>query len=570
MSGLNEKVTAGATSPDDSSSRHKAAPIQGADFRTQLSDLALPQSTVERISESREAYQAWIGGLAEILSEEGKALIGTPFFEQLRAVPHSTVSHSRLFNHVDLTRFDHCIHAAHSVHALGAGGRLGLTPKEIKILELVLLLHDPHRLGSHALDRVFASMPGSPKDFNEWWPKNDYHEYHGAVAAAQDPEIRKILGKYYSDVMAILTRDDRRSLDKRVADYGELHPQLTQERLASLKRLEDELDRCSYLKLDYLRSGFNPSLIVRAIQDVERHEQTLTAHGAGIQLNIGEHSGARPYDDVAHRRSFYRAELATLPVGCLVEEAIFQNGIWDKAREDYHPRGLKSRKFYETVRDCALHGRYDEIFSEDALSLLDAAHSKHGLCVEDVYAPIVTMTLADITDYGGMSQLGGYLPPGIAESYCGVPRRDMTRFEGFIRQALCKAKLDPDIHILTSNDFGKTFEYEVCRQGKAPVTETSETPCHKSLIKVIIAARAIDKAGETIDLSQVKKTIHNYLLNSGLLQNPDVLNNLNPRVFCDPVTPGYFSDSVRAKIAMFTPEWIRRGGCGLLESRLLR
>lgn len=564
MSGPTKEVTAGETSHDGSSSQYRAAPIPGADSKTQLSNFVLPQAKLEQLSESREAYQTWISVLAETLSEEGKALIGTPFFQHLRSVPHSTVSHSRLFNHVDLTRFDHCIHAAHSVNALGAGGRLGLTPYEVKVLELVLLLHDPHRLGSHALDRVFASMPGSPKDFNAWWPKNDYHEYHGAVAAAQDPEIRKILGKYYDDVMAILTRDDQRPLDKRIADYGELHPHLSQERLGSLKRLEDELDRCSYLKLDYLRSGFAPSLIVRAIQDVERHEQTLTAHGAGIQLNIVEHLGARPYDDVARRRSFYRAELATLPVGCLVEEAIFQNGVWDKAREDYLPRGLKSKKFYEYVRDRALDGRYDEIFSEDALALLAAAHSDGGLCVEDVYAPIVTMTLADITDYGGMCQLGGYLPPGIAESYCGVPRRDMTRFEGFVRQALSQAKLDPNIHILTSNDFGKTFEYDVSRQGKAPVRETSETPCHKSLIKVIIAARAIDKAGNTIDLSSVKKTIHEYLAKSGLLQNPDVLNNLNPRVFCDPVTPGYFSDSVRAKIAQFTPEWIRRGGCGLL------
>lgn len=587
MSGPKKEVTAGETSHGDSSPRHKAAPIQGQEFGEQLStfralsargneyflhtgagnlgEFSLPQATVERLSESREAYQGWINSLAETLSEEGRALIGTPFFQHLRSVPHSTVSHSRLFNHVDLTRWDHCIHAAHSVNALGAGGRLGLTPYEMKVLELVLLLHDPHRLGSHALDRVFASMPGSPKDFNSWWPKNDYHEYHGAVAAAQDPAIRTILGKYYDDVMAILTRDDRRPLSERARDYGELHPHLSDARLASLKCLEDELDRCSYLKLDYLRSGFAPSLIVKAISDVERHEQTLTAHGAGIQLNIGEqHMGARPFDDVARRRSFYRAELATLPVGCLVEEAIFQNGVWDKARGESSPNYLKSAKFYEDVRDRALQGRYAEIFSEDALNLLEGAHSDNKLCVEDVYAPIVTMTLADITDDGGMCQLGGYLPPGVAEGYCGVPRRDMTQFEGRLRQALSRAKLDPDIHILTSNDFGKTFEYDVCRHGKPPVREVSETPCHKSLIKVIIAARAIDKAGNTIDLSNVKNTIHDFLSKSGLLQNPDVLNYLNPRVFCDPVTPGYFSDSVRANIAAFTPEWIKRGGCGLL------
>jgi hypothetical protein len=574
MSGLNENVTAGKDSHDDSSSRHRvaqhqAAKIQGPEVTTKhrdlsLKDFHLPANKVERLSQSRQAYQAWIATLAESLSPEGKALVGTPFFQHLRDVPHSTVAHSRLFSHVDLTRFDHCIHAAHSVHALNQGARLGLSPYETKVLELVLLLHDPHRLGSHALDRVFASMPGAPKNFSSWWPANDFHEYHGAVAAAKDPEVRTTLGKYYGDVMAILTRDDRRALTKRVTDYGHLKSKLSDARLASLKRLEDELDRCSYLKLDYLRSGFDPSLIARAISDVERHEQTLSARGDGIQLNISEQSGDRPYDDVARRRSFYRAELATLPVGCLVEQVIFHNGVWDRAKDEYPASYLSSQRFYEDIRDKALTGRYEEIFSQDALTLLDAAHNGNGLCIEDVYAPLVTLTLADITEYGGMCKLGGYIPPGLAQEYCGVPRRDMTLFESWIRGALQKAGLNTNVHVLTSNDFGKTFEYEVSRQGKAPVRETSETLCHKSLIKVIVAARAIDSDGQTVDLSKVKRVVCDYLSGSGILVDPRIVDNLNPRVFCDPVTPGYFSDTVRANIAQFTPEWIRRGGCGLL------
>jgi hypothetical protein len=96
------------------------------------------------------------------------------------------------------------------------------------------------------------------------------------------------------------------------------------------------------------------------------------------------------------------------------------------------------------------------------------------------------------------------------------------------------------------------------------VRETSETPCHKSLIKVIVTARAIDNDGQSVDLSEVKRVVCEYLSGSGVLVDPRILDNLNPRVFCDPVTPGYFSDTVRANIAQFTPEWIRRGGCGLL------
>jgi hypothetical protein len=140
----------------------------------------------------------------------------------------------------------------------------------------------------------------------------------------------------------------------------------------------------------------------------------------------------------------------------------------------------------------------------------------------------------------------------------------MTVFESWIRRALQQAGLTADLHLLTSNDFGKTLEYEVSRQGKDPVRETSQTECHKSLIKVIVVARAIDENGATIDLSKVKNTITNYLATSEILPNPKVLDNYNPRVFCDPVTPEYFSDSVRSNIAEFSPEWMKRGGCGLL------
>lgn len=564
MSGPNERVTAGKKAHDDSSSRHKTAQDLGADSGTELRDFLLPTVKVQRLSESREAYQDWIGSLAGQLSERGQALVATEFFQHLRDVPHSTVAHSRLYNGVDLTRWDHCIHAGHSLRALNKGGRMGLPPYEENVAELALLLHDPHRLGSHALDRVFASMPGAPANFNQWWPANDYHEYHGAVAAARDPKVRQVLGKYYDDVMAILTRDDRRTLAEREADYGPIRPTLPDNRLASLKRLEDELDRCSYMKLDYLRSQFSPSIIRRAIADVERHERTLTAHGSGMQLNITEDVGRRPYDDVARWRSFYRAELATLPVGCLAEQVIFHEGVWGKARAD-HPRWyLYSEEFYRDVRDKALSGRYDEIFSADALTLLEAARSGEGLCIEDVYAPLVTLTLADITDYGGMRKFGGYVSPEDAERYCGVPRRDMTVVEGWIRGALKRAGLSPDIYLLTSNDFGKTLEYDVSVQGKEPVRETSHTPCHPSLIKVIVAARAIDANGQSINLGHVQQVVSEYLANSGVLQDPKVLDNYNPRVFCDPVTPGYFSDELRSRIAAFTPEWIRRGESGLL------
>ena len=560
-----EKVTAGETSHDDSSSRIKAAQNPGRTPQENLQSLSLPRATVERLSTSHNAYMTWISSLEETLSPEGKRVVRSAAFDQLKEVPHSTVAHSRVMNHVDLTRWDHCIHAAHTVGVLGAGGRLGLNPYELRVLELVMLLHDPHRLGSHALDRVFASMPGAPKDFNSWWPADDYHEYHGACLVAKDSRLRQALGKYRDDVLAILTRDDKRSAELKEQDYGIIRPKLSDKRLASLHRLKDEIDRCSYLKLDNLRSGFKPGVIADAIADVERHERTLAARGSGIQLHIDEQTGREPYNDVARLRYLYREKLATLAVGCLAERAIFHDGVWDKARGRYEGRYLESPEFYGEIRDHAMHGNYDAIFSEEALALIRAAKTGRGLCVEDVYAPLATMTLADMTDDAGVRALEETLPPGLSQSICGVPRRDMTLFESGLRRALQDAGLESNVHVLTSNDFGKTFEYDVSRKGQALVKEIARHDCHDSLIKVIVAARAIDKNGETVDLSRTKQVVDTFLSVSGYLKDSRVLGSFNPRIFCDPVDPTIFSPEMREKFTSMTPAWIQRGGCGIVS-----
>ena len=507
----------------------------------------------------------WVSGLAETLSPEGRRLIRTQAFDQLKEVPHSTVAHSRVMNHVDLARWDHCIHAAHTVVALGSGGKLGLNPYELKVLELVMLLHDPHRLGSHALDRVFASMPGAPKDFNSWWPADDYHEYHGACLVAKDESIRAALGKYYDDVLAILTYEDKRCGELKERDYGLVCPRLNSKRIASLHRLKDEIDRCSYVKLDFLRSGFKPSIIANAFVDVERHEMTLAARGSGIQLNIDEHTGPEPYNDVARLRYVYREKLATLPVGCLAERVIFHDGIWDKARSRYDACFMESPAFYEEIRERAMRGDYDAIFSGEALALLRAAKTGRGLCVEDVYAPLATMTFADITEGSGIQALEECVPPGLSQSICGVPRRDMTVCEARIRQALKEAGLDGNVHVLTSNDFGKTFEYDVSRKGRAPVKEVARNECHDSQIKIVVAVRAIDENGDAIDLSRTRDVVSTFFKGSGYLKDPQVVDSFNPRVFCEPVDITVFSDNVRAKIEGVTPMWIQRGGCGLLS-----
>jgi hypothetical protein len=211
-----------------------------------------------------------------------------------------------------------------------------------------------------------------------------------------------------------------------------------------------------------------------------------------------------------------------------------------------------------------MRGDYEAIFSDEALALLRAAKTGRGLCVEDVYAPLVTITLADMTESAGYKALEDTLPPGLSQSICGVPRKDMTVFEAGIRRALQEAGLSSNVHVLTSNDFGKTFEYDVSRQGKAPVREIAHHHCEDSLIKVIVAARAIDKNGDTVDLSKAKGVVERFLRDSRYLKDTRVLESFNPRVFCVPVDPSIFNDAVREKFTTIQPAWIQRGGCGIL------
>jgi hypothetical protein len=233
MSGLIEDVNSGKRAVDGSSSRPSSAKSLDGSPPTVFGKVTAPRKpgeapntsslTPERIqvlAEDRQQYDAWIASLIPTLSDVAQRLILTDFLRLLQQVPNSTTTFSRVLAHVDVTRWDHCIHAASRVRVLNAEGRMGLTPYETTVLELVMLLHDSHRKGSHALDRVYASMPGAPKNFNKWWAKDDYHEYHGAKSVATEPLLREALGKYRADVLAILAYDDRRKKAVQRADYG--------------------------------------------------------------------------------------------------------------------------------------------------------------------------------------------------------------------------------------------------------------------------------------------------------------------------------------------------------------
>jgi hypothetical protein len=497
--------------------------------------------------------------MPEALSDRARAVIQSSTFEKLKDVHNSTVVDSKVMSFVDVTRWEHCIHAAFTAHLLSADGKLGLSEYESAVLVKVMLLHDAHhRWGSHGLDRVFASMPGAPSVADFWGGKDDFHEYHGALYLARDAAIRNALGEYLDDVLAVLSRHDQRPVSEREADYGTLKPKLSDDRLDSLDLLSKQLDQCSYLKLDYLRSGLTLSRIKRVVRDVEQHESTLRANADGYCIDISRDTKHRPYERVAQWRHDYRAHVATHPVGSLVE-AVMHNGIWQRAKEEgkFAPNELSSRAFYEYVRDRVMAGDYGAIYTEESLQLLRNARSGKGFTVEDVYAPIVTLTLAEVSEDQGRQDLQDVVNSELSQALCNVPRRDMTVFEARLRATLLREQLPHTIHVLVSDDFTKVHRHPVSFDGNAPQHEELPMPCPPSLIKITVAVRAVDKDGDLIDLSAVGRVVREHLISTRFVTDPSVLDKLNPFVFCEAPDPSVFDQEYQRHMRSFVPEWIR-------------
>ena len=519
--------------------------------------VSLDAKTLEKLSTDAAALDLYTDARAAKLSSHGQSLLQTEYFRLLVDVPNCTVTHSGVLSFSRKnTRGSHCIDAAARVRELGP--TLGLTPKEVAILELAMLLHDPHVKGGHGVDRFYSALPGAPKDFSNWWSNGDYHEYHGALLVARDPQIRKILGQYGPDVLALLSSHDLRPLAERERDYGPIRPTVSPQRLEVLKALKDEFDRCSYMRGDYICSGFRMPLVQSILKDIARHEASLCAKGSEMVINIARQSD-RFYKSVFEYRTFFRVHMATLPVGDLVERAVFHEGIWEKMREVFPEEHLSSPQVYEYVKQNSLKGNYEAILSRDSLDMLEAAQTGLGLTVEDRVAPLVTMTLADVKE----NAFEEFVSSEESQKICGLPRLDMTKFEAHIRTTLKKFGLDDTVYVLVSNDFSKKIEYDVSVGGQTPSVDTISCECPLSDRKVVVAAPAI-RDGKAINLAMIRSVVNHSLRQSGLLLEEAALNRYNPRIFCEVLNKNLFSDWARAKIEAAEPEWIKQGGCGLL------
>lgn len=573
--------------------------ISGENFRQHV----LKEQRPQQESVSTTPYKAWIESLPQHLSKTGQQIIASWWsFELLSGVFNCEAAHTKLFGaDVDHTRRDHCIHAAYVARQVADRALINLSDHEKTVLELVMLLHDPHRLGSHALDRVIASIPGAPH-IHKWGWSDDFHEYHGAQEVYGDTNLREILGEYWPDVLAVLSYPDTRSPDdpSRIKDFGptppvlpEGHrPLLTEERVNLLYRLKDEIDRMSYLELDFKRSGFEPALIAglqNCIEDYLEHFVTVGNHLAVLlpQRKPGTERGGNegfPFDPWIGARQLHRENIAAHPTACLVD-AVMQEALGDTLGPQSQGNPATS-DCYKFVRNLALKGSYRELFGKTVLELLHAPHSAQAtLGIEDGIAPLANFDRDAVVESRGREALSSYVSTERSLEVCGFPRSSMTRFEYDLKKHLQSKGLDHKVYVILSNDFEKMFEFKVVegrehaerdeflkgvvQDGGATSTELLDVvrlavrSSPKSQ-KIVIAMKALDDSGHCRNLRPVQDAVREFVRSYGILKDPMTLETgYNHRVFCEPLNPQLFRPAVQQRMEDFQPAWVTRGGCGL-------
>ncbi|MEY4667908.1 MAG: hypothetical protein RL518_607 [Pseudomonadota bacterium] len=537
-------------------------------------------------------YKEWIESLPQHLSKTSQQIIKSWWaFGLLSDVYNCGAAHTKLFGpDVDHTRADHSIHAAYVARNLTERVDLKLSEHEKTVLELVMLLHDPHRLGSHALDNVIASIPGAPK-IEAWGWGEDFHEYHGAQQIYKDRALREILGVYWADVLAVLSYPDNRPHDDpgRISDFGPTPPTLlSKEKINLMCRLKDEIDKMSYLDLDFRCSGFEPALIASLQQCIQDYQQLFVTVNGNLAVIVPQRKDgsarnphdAYPFDPWIGARQLHRENIATHPTACLVD-AVLREALADTVQSNFKGQVL-SEGCYRFVRNVALEGNYQKLFGTSVLKLLTAPRSaQETLGLEDLYAPLVTLTIDDLTEVAGRNSLNSKVSPAMSAELGCFPRTDMTLLEYQLRQHLRSKGLEHRLFVILSNDFEKILKFKVVEGAEQQCLDNSAHDAKKhptevldvvrfavrtsaSSQKLVIGIKALDDSGNCKELGSIQSEIRAFLRGHKFLKDPKVLEtNYNPRAFCEPLVEHLFRPDVRKRMAEFKPAWVIRGGCGL-------
>lgn len=503
----------------------------------------------------RDQFQADMDQQFSKLSPRAQKIADLPVMRLLRGVPNSAAAMTRFYAHADVDRECHSKHTAAKAHDLNFDVRGQLSKHEFQVLECAALLHDlGHRLGSHALDRVLAAHPTAPKIDSFGWD-HEFHEFHTALLVAKDSELRATLGPLYADVLAVLTHCDNRPERGELASFSEhfgaFSPTLSRDRVALLAEIvEKVLDRNSCIELDFTRSGFAGGYIQQAKELVRKFEAALAIHDGElrVRVNTGQLPTGTPgwislrdLEDYVACRQLYRETIAASPASCNVDSFLGEvvlSGLRREFGEDpSHPNS------YEFLRSSFLQGKYDQLLTRDELQILrNAPHDKELLSVEDVIAPLATMTEDDFND------LSKFNPVSKAQAayVCGVGRRDMSAFEFDLRVFMRKQGVEANLSVVITNDFEKVISYKIIQPDGALRNHLCfATRSASEVRKVVIAAQAIDQEGKPVHLGHVQQLVKKFCDQQPYLQS-GCLNRYDRHVFARPFLPEHVIDGVRS------------------------
>lgn len=552
----------------------------------------------------RDEFKAEMEACLNKLSPRAQRIVGLDVMQKLKDVPNSAAAMTRFFSFADVGRLDHSIHAASKVRDVcnhiernlleqeRAGLRRqpsSLSEREIAVLECATLLHDlGHRLGSHALDRSLAAHPKAPKIDSFGW-EHEFHEFHTAQLVAHTRDLREALGDLYPDVMAVLTHADNRKSngagDSFEADFGKVAP-TAGVRVSLLHELvEKVLDRNSCLELDFRRGGLADWLVEENKALVDKMESALTLYSgeAGDDLRVRVNKGqlsedalgwisGRDLADYVSCRQVYREVVAASPASCSVDAFLREAVFKGLERHGYSLQNLNQESF-EFLRNGILGGQYEKLLGVDVVQMLTRApHDASLRAIEDVVAPLATMTKDDFSEYGKLVAVD----KSDAKRVCGVERADMTGFELELREYLLDIKNQAtkkaryaadditrrrlwaeaqaaavDVTVIVTTDIEKIIPYltlEPDPKGKVPLKpgqamDVLAVQSSYRAVKVVVAARAIDKEGRPVALGETQRLVEQFCRSRGYLKDGCV-DRFDRHVFAKPFLPEPFAKKI--------------------------
>lgn len=511
------------------------------------------------------------------LSSKARELVELPEFQRQADVYNSAMAHTKIFGHLLVSRADHQIHAASQVGQIreirdSSPGQICMSDYELSVLEIALLFHDfGHVLGSHAMDKVFSGMRDAPPIGDWGYQHGDYHEMHGAQELSQGPassRAREVLGSpLFDDAMAVLTMYDKRSVSEKAETYGEFSPTLEQSRLRVIHKLLDRLDRNSFVTLDYVCAGYHESIVEHALETTQNFLKTLQVSSQGLVSNICDLTDGHvdPHAAVILARRDHFKEVPAHPTNGLVS-VVLQQALWKRFQQldDSGEGGL-----YARVRE-QLFSSPEQLLGEELWQKL----SRDTACITDDIAPLVTLDKRDLSPKGlaaigavRNSDVPGDLPTKLVEGVCGTRLYDASSFELQVRVALLQQGITVPVYILVASPLDKEFKYKISTNSEVVTRFHRPDSLNELSGYVIVAAQALDEAGDPVDLSRAREVVERVVATRDWIREGVVVGEkYNPRAFVEPLNRNCFSEPVLQKMSRLQPLWIKKGGCGLINS----